>query len=220
MTEERISALIRSYERPKNQLLSDIRKEAMETGVPVVRPETGQLLSFFTELTAPKRVLEVGTAVGYSALLMLSCMPKDGRITTIENYGPRIEKARENFRRSNEEARIDLLEGDAGEILKTLQGPYDLIFMDAAKAQYIVWLPEIKRLMKPGSVLISDNILQEGDILESRFAVERRNRTIHRRMREYLEAITGDESLSTMLLPTGDGAAVTVMKSKNDEKET
>ena len=212
MTEDRISAFIRSFEQPKNEVLDQIRKEAKDAGVPVIRPETGQLLSFFTELAAPEKVLEVGTGTGYSALLMLESMPDCGTVTTIENWPPRIEAAKKNFERAGATARIELLWGDAGEILPTLAGPYDLIFMDAAKAQYIIWLPEILRLLIPGGILISDNILQEGEILESRYAVPRRDRTIHKRMREYLECLFTDPALTSMLIPTGDGVAVTRKK--------
>ena len=214
MTEDRISAFIRSFEQPKNEVLDQIRKEAKDAGVPVIRPETGQLLSFFTELTAPKKVLEVGTGTGYSALLMLHSMPDCGTVTTIENWPPRIEAARKNFERAGASDRIELLQGDAGEILPTLAGPYDLIFMDAAKAQYITWLPEILRLLSPGGILISDNILQEGEILESRYAVPRRDRTIHKRMREYLECLFTDPALTSVLIPTGDGVAVTRKKER------
>ena len=214
MTEDRISAFIRSFEQPKNEVLDQIRKEAKDAGVPVIRPETGQLLSFFTELTAPKKVLEVGTGTGYSALLMLHSMPDCGTVTTIENWPPRIEAARKNFERAGASDRIELLQGDAGEILPTLAGSYDLIFMDAAKAQYITWLPEILRLLSPGGILISDNILQEGEILESRYAVPRRDRTIHKRMREYLECLFTDPALTSVLIPTGDGVAVTRKKKR------
>ena len=214
MTEDRISAFIRSFEQPKNEVLDQIRKEAKDAGVPVIRPETGQLLSFFTELTAPKKVLEVGTGTGYSALLMLHSMPDCGTVTTIENWPPRIEAAQKNFERVGASDRIELLQGDAGEILPTLAGPYDLIFMDAAKAQYITWFPEILRLLSPSGILISDNILQEGEILESRYAVPRRDRTIHKRMREYLECLFTDPALTSVLIPTGDGVAVTRKKER------
>ena len=218
ISEERIAVFIRSFERPKSQLMEEIRKEARAQGVPIIRPETEPLLSFFAGLLKPERILAVGTAVGYSALLLREASPKGVKITTIENYAPRIEKALENFRRAGAEGEITLLQGDADELLKTLQERYDLIFMDAAKAQYIHWLPEVKRLMHAGSVLISDNILQEGDILESKFAVERRDRTIHKRMREYLYELTHDPGLETVILPLGDGVSVTMKKERNDEE--
>ena len=120
------------------------------------------------------------------------------------------ESPSQNFKKAEREEQITLLEGDAGEILKTLSGTYDFIFMDAAKGQYINWLPDILRLMEKGSVLVSDNVLQEGDIIESRYLVERRNRTIYKRMREYLYELTHNPILVTSVLPVGDGAAVSI----------
>ncbi len=218
MNEERIAAFIRSLDGPEDELLQTMREEAEASAVPVVRPETEALLSFFTDLVKPERILEVGCAVGYSAVVMAKRMPENGILHTIENYPPRIEKAHENFRRAGLSERITLFEGDASEILKTLTGPYDLIFMDAAKAQYIVWLPEILRLLSLGGVLISDNVLQEGDILESRFAIERRNRTIYKRMREYLLVLKQDPRLSSCVLPLGDGVALTTFRGEKDEE--
>lgn len=131
-------------------------------------------------------------------------------ITTIENYGKRIPAAKANFLRAGKENVIELLEGDASQVMKGLAGPYDFVFMDAAKGQYIHFLPEVMRLLAPGGVLVSDNVLQDGDIIESRFAVTRRNRTIHKRMREYLYELTHRDGLTTCVLPMGDGVAVSV----------
>lgn len=167
-------------------------------------------LKFLLKAHRPKRILEVGTAVGFSAILMSEYAPKDCRITTIEKYEKRIPIARQNFIRAGKEDRITLLEGDAMEILKSLGGPYDLIFMDAAKGQYIYYLPELLRMLPTGGILVSDNVLQDGDVIESRFAVERRNRTIHARMREYLYALTHCGELTTSILPLGDGVTVSV----------
>ena len=139
-------------------------------------------------------------------------MPQDGHITTIENYEKRIPIARANFQKYGKEERITLLEGDAAEVLKTLEGPYDFIFMDAAKGQYIHYLPEIMRILAPGGVLISDNVMQDGDIIESKYAITRRDRTIHRRMREYLYTLTHHDELQTSILTLGDGVAVSVRK--------
>ena len=143
---------------------------------------------------------------------MSEYMPEGGHITTIENYEKRIPIARENFRRAGKEDQITLTPGDALEVMKELSGPYDFIFMDAAKGQYIHYLPEVLRLLAPEGVLMSDNVLQDGDVIESRFAVERRNRTIHSRMREYLYELTHHEELQTSLLPLGDGVALSVKK--------
>lgn len=209
---ERMSVYIQSLEQPESPVIEEIEKEALEAGVPIIRKETQSFLKTFLLMRKPGRILEVGTAVGFSAILMSRYMPQDGHITTIENYEKRIPVARENFKRAGQEERICLLEGDALEVMRTLEGPYDFIFMDAAKGQYIHYLPEVMRLLAPDGVLISDNVLQEGDLLESRFAVERRNRTIHSRMREYLYELKHREDLQTSILPLGDGLALSVRK--------
>ncbi len=154
--------------------------------------------------------MEVGTAIGFSALLMSEYGPKGCKITTIEKYEKRIPDALENFKRAGKEKDITLLAGDAAEILKGLTGTYDFIFMDAAKGQYIHFLPDILRLLPKGGLLLSDNVLQDGDVMESRFAVTRRDRTIHGRMREYLYELTHNEQLRTDILPVGDGVTVSV----------
>ena len=188
--------------------MDEIEKNALAGQVPVIRKSMQSLLKFLLALTKPKNILEVGTAVGFSALLMDDYSPGDCRITTIEKYQKRVSAARENFRRAGAEDRIILLEGDAAEILKGLEGSYDFVFMDAAKGQYINFLPDILRLLAPGGILISDNVLQDGDIIESRFAVTRRNRTIHTRMREYLYELKHNTWLETVVLPVGDGVTL------------
>ena len=212
MTTERQTAFIRSLDEGNTTFLNEIEAEAREAGVPIIRPETQRLLRFLLEMQKPCRILEIGCAVGFSALLMSEYGMSESRITTIENYEKRIRQARENFKRAGKEEKITLLEGDAAKILPTLTGPYDMIFMDAAKGQYLAFLPEVMRLLSPEGLLISDNVLQEGDILESRYAVTRRDRTIHSRMREYLYRITHDPRLETVILPVGDGLAVSKMR--------
>lgn len=210
MTTERQTAFIRSLDQGCTPFLNRIEREAKEAGVPIIRPETQRLLRFFLQMRRPLSILEIGSAVGFSALLMSEYGPPDCHITTIENYEKRIVKAKENFRRAGKEEKITLLAGDAAEILPTLTEPFDMIFMDAAKGQYLSFLPEAMRLLSAGGLLLSDNVWQEGDILESRYAVTRRDRTIHSRMREYLYQITHDARLETVLLPVGDGVAASV----------
>ena len=211
MTErERIADFIVSLEQGHGDLCEENEKRAREDRVPVIRAETAAFLKTMTAAVSPKAILEVGTAVGYSALLMAQASSGDCVITTIEKYEKRILKARENFRQAGMEERIILLEGDAGQILAGLTGSYDLIFMDAAKGQYIHWLPDVLRLLSPGGMLISDNVLQDNTILESRFAVERRDRTIHSRMREYLFQLKNHKDLTTSIIPIGDGVTVSV----------
>ena len=212
IVDERMVTYIHSLESPETPLLEAIEQEALDTFVPIIRKETQSFLKVLLLMKKPLRILEVGTAVGFSALLMSEYMPENGHITTIENYKKRIPIARENFKRAGKEEQITLIEGDALEVMKTLSGPYDFIFMDAAKGQYIHYLPEVLRLLAPEGVLVSDNVLQDGDIIESRFAVERRNRTIHSRRREYLYELKHHEMLQTSLLPLGDGIALSVKK--------
>lgn len=210
IVDERIITFINSLDTKNSEILEQIETEARTADVPIIRREMQSLLKVLLMLKKPARVLEVGAAVGFSALLMSEYIPEESRITTIENYEKRIPVARENFRRAGKEDQITLIEGDAAEVLKTLDGPYDFIFMDAAKGQYIHYLPDILRLLPPGGCLVSDNVMQDGDVIESRFAVERRNRTIHARMREYLYELKHNDSLTTSIIPLGDGVAVSI----------
>lgn len=212
IVDERMVAYINSLDTGNSEIVNQIEEEALESFVPIIRKEMQSFLRVLLEIKRPKAILEVGTAVGFSALLMSEHVDADCHITTIEKYEPRIPIARENFKRAGKEQQITLLEGDAFEFLKTLEGPFDFIFMDAAKGQYIHFLPDILRLLSPGGILLSDNVLQDGDIIQSRFAVERRNRTIHSRMREYLYTLTHHEQLTTSLLPLGDGVTLSIKK--------
>ena len=212
IVDERLVTYIKSLDRGNTDFLNQLEMEALRDHVPIIRRETQSLLKVLLELTAPSRILEVGTAVGFSALLMSTYGPGECRITTIENYEKRISAARENFKKAGKEKQITLLEGDAQKVLKTLEEPFDFIFMDAAKGQYIHFLPDILRLLVKGGILISDNVLQDGDIIQSHFAVERRNRTIYKRMREYLSTLKNSSELETAILPLGDGVALSVRK--------
>lgn len=212
IVDERIVTFINSLDTKNSSLLEEIEQEARLADVPIIRREMQSFLKVLLMIQKPLKILEVGTAVGFSALLMSEYAPENCRITTIENYEKRIPIARENFRRAGKEDVITLIEGDAAEVLKTLEGTYDFVFMDAAKGQYIHYLPDVMRLIAPGGVLVSDNVMQDGDVIESRFAVERRNRTIHARMREYLYELKHNEALETSIIPLGDGVAVSVRK--------
>lgn len=208
--DERTITYINSLENGDSPVVQAVAKEARDSFVPIIRKETAAFLKTLVELKRPLRILEVGTAVGYSALLMAEHMPEGGHITTIEKYEKRIPIARENFKRAGMENRITLIEGDASEVMDSLDGTFDLIFMDAAKGQYIHFLPKVMRLLAVGGVLISDNVLQDGDLIESRFAVTRRNRTIHARMREYLYELKHRPDLQTSIIPIGDGVTVSI----------
>ena len=217
---ERMEVFIEAMTPPGLVHLQDLELEALAAGVPIIRPQTQNLLRFFLTMKRPSRILEIGTAVGFSALFMQHYAPAECRIITIEKDRVRAQKARENFARYGRisaeggQTGITLMEGDAIEVLGGIRedASFDLVFMDAAKGQYIRFLPDAVRLLGSGGLLITDNILQEGEVLSSRFAVTRRNRTIHARMRTYIRALMEEERLETLLLPTGDGAAVSLKK--------
>lgn len=209
---ERIVSYIHSLERSNGEVCDEIEEFAHQTNVPIIRKEMESFLRVLIEIKKPKRILELGTAIGYSTILMANTMSEDCRITTIENYDKRIPIARDNFKRAGVEEKVELLEGDALEILQKINEPYDFVFMDAAKAQYLVYLKEIMRLLPVGGLLIADNVLQDGELVESRYAVERRNRTIHSRMREYLYEVKNMKELETTIIPIGDGITLSVRK--------
>lgn len=207
---QRMIAYINSLDMGNTPFLNEIEQEALDSCVPIVRREMQSFLKVLLAVKRPKQILEVGTAVGFSTLLFCEYAPEGVHVTTIEKYEKRIPIAKENFRRAGRERQITFLEGDASEILAGLTETYDFIFMDAAKGQYIHFLPDVMRLLDAGGVLVSDNVLQDGDIIESHYAVERRNRTIYKRMRDYLYELKHDERLTTSIVPIGDGATVSV----------
>lgn len=217
ITEDRMAAFINSFDTGNPEYLNEIEKFARENRVPVIRTPMQSLLRFLLVLKQPEHILEVGTAIGFSALFMSEYAPSGCHITTMENYEKRIPVAKENFRKAGKEDCITLLEGDAAVLLKELKGSYDFVFMDAAKGQYIHFLPDVLKLLEPGGLLVSDNVLQDGDILESRYAVTRRNRTIHTRMREYLYELKHHPLLETVILQAGDGVALSVYKGADNE---
>ena len=216
--EERMSVFLASLHTPPDGFLGKLRERAVSDGVPIIRLQMESLLQVLLAAKQPKRILEVGTAVGYSALLMAE-HTKDCSITTIEKDPVRVRSAKENFAMHPEGGRITLLEGDAQQLLQELaisDAPrFDFIFMDAAKGQYLHFLPHVLALLEPGGMLVSDNVLQEGDILESHYIVERRNRTIYKRMRAYLYELTHNPALTTTVLGAADGVAISVRKDED-----
>ncbi len=218
MDPERLQAYLHSLELDTSPLLREMEAHAAEQRIPIVRKETAAFLKTLVALKNPREILEIGTAIGYSALRMCEALRGDGHLTTIEKWEKRIPEAQENFRRAGELHRITLLTGDAAEVLRALAGPYDFIFLDAAKGQYLALLPELERLTAPGGVLVTDNIFQDGTILESRYAVRRRDRTIHARLREYLYQLKHRREWETALVPVGDGVAVSVRKRETSEE--
>lgn len=218
---ERIEVFLEQFRQPVPGYISELERYARENDVPVIRRGTRDLLRYLLRTKCPQKVLEVGTAIGYSSLFMKECLPETSRITTVEKVEMRLAEARKNLAVYDPEGHIRLLEGDAADILQRLVESgetYDFIFMDAAKGQYLNFLPSVLQLMTPGSVLVSDNIFHEGDVLESRYAVCRRDRTIHGRMREYLKVITNHEQLETICLPIGDGMTLSTFVQKGENQ--
>lgn len=217
ITEERITAYINSLDKELSPQLYELEKEAARTKVPIIRKETQGVIRFLLSLQKPRRILEVGTAIGFSALFMSEYSPKDCRITTIEKVPMRLVDARRNLidvRFPNRD-KVTMKEGEALDILKELveaKEEYDFIFLDAAKAQYMNFLPELMKLITEGGLLITDNVLQDGTVINSRYSITRRDRTIHTRMREYLYTITHMDELETLILPIGDGIALSYRK--------
>ncbi len=213
IVDERIVTYIHSLEKPNSPILEKIEQKAHKDGVPIIRKEMESFLRVMLSIKRPKKILELGTAIGYSAILMSENIADDAVIVTIENYKKRITEAKENITLAGKEHVIELLEGDAMDIMPGLRPEqFDFVFMDAAKAQYIHFLPEVLRLMKKEGVLVTDNVFQEGDLIESKYVVRRRDRTIHKRMREYLETVKNHPELETTVIPLGDGITMSVKK--------
>lgn len=217
ITDERIATYIDSLDKELPEFLRQLEKKALSEYVPIIKKPTQSLLRFLIQNNKPDQILEVGTAVGFSSIFMSQFIGEHAHITTIEKMEERIVQAKDNRKKAGKDEQITILEGDAAVILKELkekENVYDMIFMDAAKGQYLNFLPDIFDLLKPGGLLVSDNVLQDGDIIESRYAVTRRNRTIHCRMREYLYELTHSDSFETVVLPIGDGVMLSTKLAK------
>ena len=215
IVDERITAYINSLEKELRTELLTLEKEALEARVPIIKKETQGVLRFLLKMQQPKRILEVGTAIGFSALFMSEYTKDDCRITTIEKVPMRLVEAEKNLANTvfPHKDKITLRKGEALEVLKELvkeEEIYDFIFLVAAKAQYMSFLPELMKLLGDRGMLVTDNVLQDGTVTNSRYSITRRDRTIHSRMREYLYTITHMEDLETVLLPVGDGIAISI----------
>lgn len=208
VTDDYLNAYLRTVQPMYDGVLGEIQKESNQANVPIVPHETARLLSVLLTMKQPKRILEIGTAVAFSAGLMSRYLQEGGTITTIDRFEVMLKDARNNIKRMGLEDTITILEGDAADILPTLQEPYDVIFLDAAKGQYGNFLPHCLRLLPVGGILIVDDVLQGGFIAQSRFQVPRRQRTIHKRMRNFLWDISHHDCLETCILPVGDGVAI------------
>lgn len=212
ITDERTSTFIDSISGLNTPFLEELEVKAHADGIPIIRRATQSLIKFVLADLKPASILEIGTATGFSAIFMAT-YGGNVHIDTIENYKKRITEAKQNIADAGLEEVINLIEGDAESVIEELAAKgksYDMIFIDAAKAQYLNYLPVCKNLLRTGGILISDNVLFDGDIVLSRFAVRRRDRTIHARMRDYLRTIAEDDDLVTTILPIADGMTLSV----------
>lgn len=203
-----ITTYIHSLEPDGPEWLAKIRSYAEQENVPVIRREVEPFLKVLLNISCPGKILEIGSGIGYSALFMNSVLPS-AKILTIENYEPRLKDCR-RFLADREQ--ITLLEGDGVVIIREMSEPVDLIFLDAAKGQYIQMLPDIKRLLKPGGVLLADNVLQDGTLVRSRYIIPRRQRTIHSRMREFLWEVKHCPEFDASVITVGDGMLLGIRK--------
>lgn len=207
---DRITSYIHSLERDNTAFLEELRRQAEADDVPIIRREMESFIRVLLKMAEPKSILEIGSGVAYSTIFMAE--NSDADILTLEKYDKRISQAKQNIKASGYENRITLIEEDAVDFLAENRRQFDLIFLDAAKGQYIEMLSDIMRTLKKGSVLLADNVLQNGEITDSRFAMERRQRTIHERMREFLWEIKHNDGLETSIITIGDGVSLSIRK--------
>ncbi|MDK2798447.1 MAG: hypothetical protein PWP27_27 [Clostridiales bacterium] len=206
-----ITQYIRKIIPPNQGILNQMEEYAYENHVPIVQPEVARLIFVIAKIVNPTNILEIGTAIGYSAILLSNTLKPGGKIVTIERYEKMIKIAADNIKKANLENTITILEGDAEQILPTLEGQYDCIFIDAAKGQYMQFLPHCIRLLRSGGILISDNVLYKGMIATDTLVV-RRKKTIVKRLRSYLDTISHHPQLESTIIPIGDGVAISYKK--------
>lgn len=212
ITNPQIRDYIEAVMPERSPILEAMHTYAIANQVPIIKPEMESFLRFMVTMHQPKRMLEIGTAIGFSAGLMLEAAPEGATVTTLEKSPKMIELATNNIKALNLTDQVTIVEGDGVETIKTLKGPYDLIFIDAAKGQYLNYFEDSMRLLKSGGIMVADNILQDGLIAKSRFAIPRRQRTIHGRMRTFVKTLMDHPELTTTVLPIADGATVSIRK--------
>lgn len=206
-----IDDYIRNTIKKDDGLLGELREYAVENHVPIIHPEVARMISVLGTTLKPSRILEIGTAIGYSSIFFAGFLKEGGKIDTIERYDVMIEKARENIKKAGMQDTINVIAGDALEVLECLDNEYDFVFVDAAKGQYLEFLPHCLRMMKKGALLVSDNVLYKGMVATDDLVV-RRKKTIVKRMRSYLDHICKSDDLDSCIIPIGDGVALSYKK--------
>ncbi len=208
INEEYIEDYIRSIIPSNKEYLVEIEKYAHENHVPIIEPEVAQLIKVLLKKNKPKKILEVGTAIGYSALIMAESTSEDTIITTIERNEEMISLANENIKKTPFKDRINIILGDAQDILPQLSDTYDFIFLDGAKGQYLEFFKYCSKYLNPGGIIMSDNVLFKGMVASDELVI-RRKKTIVKRLREFLEYINNIEGFVSCVIPIGDGVALT-----------
>ena len=214
VVKEEIVSFMRERQAPVTDALKELEEFARQENIPIIPHETVAFFRLFLQTMQPKSILEIGTAIGFSALLMAEQVP-DARITTIDRNEEMIGFAKENFARFDQRDQITLLEGDAVDLLEHIEQRFDLIFMDSAKSKYIVFLPEVLKRLEVGGVVILDDIFQGGDVARDIMEVRRGQRTIYRGLQRLFDATLDHPGLTASLIPLGDGI---LMIRKNEEE--
>lgn len=211
--ENRLEDFIFSFSNidSNEMIINELKREAIDLDVPIIRNETADILSILIKINKPENILELGTGIGYSTLIMLFSS-EESKITTIENYKKRIEIAKKNFLKYDKNNNIFLIESDITDSLKVLDKKFDFIFLDAAKAQYPIWFEYLKKIINKNGIIFADNIFRDGEVIESHFAIRKRNRTIHKRMREFLQILKDDIDFDTKIINIGDGITISIKK--------
>ena len=207
---QQITDYLRSLIKENTGILKELEEKALKEYIPIISPEVAQLIKLLSEITGAKKILEIGSAIGYSSILFAG-FSDDMRITTIEMDEERAKEAEENICRGGMDKKITLLKGNALTVMDQIAESFDIVFVDAAKGQYNNFLPKCLKLLKKGGLLISDNILYRGTVAETGF-IPRKHRTIIVNMKEYLKKLSEDEDLTTSIIPIGDGVAVSLKK--------
>lgn len=208
INEDYIEDYIRSLYPVHEDAIRELEIYALKNHVPIVEREVAQLLKVLLKIYKPKNILEIGTAIGYSALIMAISTSDDCKITTIDRREDMIEKAKKNIKALGYDDRIKIIHGDAQDILMDLEGKYDFIFLDAAKGHYLDFFNKSIKLLNAGGVIVSDNVLYKGMIATDKLVV-RRKRTIVKRLREFLTYINNLEGFVSCVIPIGDGVSIT-----------
>lgn len=215
ITNNSIRDYVESVMPARDERLEALYQEAVATDVPIIKHEMEQFLSFIIKLHKPVKVLEIGTAIGYSSIVMSKASDETLEITTLEKSDKMIERAKKNLKDFGYDKTVSIMAGDAETSLDNVEGEFDLIFIDAAKGQYMIYYEKCLPMLKKGGLLIADNVLQDGLVAKSRFAIPRRQRTIHGRMREFIKSVSDNKELQTSVLPIADGATISLRLSKS-----